>query len=56
MSKRQLNFRIEEDTFRALSKIAEDMSKETKIEVTVSDVARIATASYAHDCLKKNKK
>jgi len=54
--KRQLNFRIEEDIFENLVKIAENLSKETKIEVTVSDVARIATTSYANDCLKKSKK
>jgi hypothetical protein len=54
--KRQLNFRIEEYIFENLVKIADSMSKETKIVVTVSDIVRIATTSYVHDYLKKLKK
>jgi len=54
--KRQLNFRIEEDIFENLVKIAENMSKETKIKVTVSDVVRIATTNYVNDCSQKSKK
>ena len=54
--KRQLNFRIEEDIFENLVKIAENMSKETKIKVTVSDVVRIATINYVYDCSQKSKK